>query len=63
MSDWSYKYGKPRSEVHEARYGTTATPPRRGRGGALAISNSGLAVALIAAGVGLAALGAILMKR
>jgi len=29
MSDYSYYYGRPRSEVHLERYGTTAVPPRQ----------------------------------
>jgi len=33
MSDWSYRYGKPRSQVHYERYGTTSVPARRGKGG------------------------------
>lgn len=34
MVDYSYRYGVPREEVHLARYGVTAVPPRRGMGGA-----------------------------
>lgn len=33
VNDWSYRYTRPRSEVHYERYGTTAVPPRRGLGG------------------------------
>ena len=34
MVDWSYRYNKPRSQVHYERYGNTNVPPRRGMGGA-----------------------------
>ena len=33
VNDWSYRYDKPRSEVHYERYGTTEVPARRGMGG------------------------------
>jgi len=33
MSDWSYYYGMPRSQVHLERYGTPVTPPRQYRMG------------------------------
>ena len=64
MSDWSYRYGRPRSEVHEARYGTTEVPLRRGAGGAKAMSiSSNSAIAFIALGVGVVVLGAVLLRR
>ena len=34
MSNYSYRYGQPREEVHYARYGSTDVPARRGMGGA-----------------------------
>jgi len=61
MSDWSYRYRKPRAEVHEARYGTTEVPQRRGAGG-LTTSTSGAATALIALGAGLALIGLSLRR-
>ena len=64
MSDYSYRYGRPRAEVHELRYGTTEVPARRGAGGARAMSvSSNAAVALLALGVGIALLGATLLRR
>lgn len=33
MSDWSYKYGKPRSEVHYSRYGSKSVPAKKGKAG------------------------------
>jgi hypothetical protein len=34
VSDYSYKYGMPREQVHLVRYGVNEVPPRRGMGGA-----------------------------
>lgn len=31
--DWSYKYGKPRSQVHYERYGSRSVPARKGKAG------------------------------
>ena len=56
MSDeYSYYYGAPRSEIHEALYGTTAVPPRQGRiyGGAGGASASNGSTILILLGLGL----------
>ena len=57
MDDYSYKYGMPRSEVHLARYGVTAVPPRRGMGGATIGDGIPVVPILAVAGaIGLAAL-------
>jgi len=61
MSDWSYRYGKPRAEVHEARYGSAEAPLRRGLGG-LALPPNGASTALIAIGAGLALIGLSLRR-
>ena len=61
VSDWSYRYGKPRSEVHEARYGTTETPPRRGMAGAMAVN--GASLGLVSIGSGLLVIGLLLMRK
>ena len=52
MSDWSYRYDKPRSQVHYEKYGSSVTPVRRGMGGSgLGLSNSiGLLVLAAVAG-------------
>jgi len=63
MSDWSYRYNQPRAEVHEARYGTTEVPERRGAGGVKATAiGGGATTALIALGVGLALIGLALRR-
>jgi len=33
VDDWSYRFGRPRSQVHYDRFGTTAVPPRQYRFG------------------------------
>lgn len=55
MVDWSWKYGKPRSEVHFERYGNTDVPARRGMGGAkqMGTGSTGfwILVAVVIAGI------------
>lgn len=42
MSDYSWFYGKPRSQVHYERFGTTAVPPRKYlRGGGRRVAAGG----------------------
>jgi len=62
MSDWSYRYNKPRSEVHLERYGNTNVPLRRGLGGSnLAVTDSSGFWILAAIG-GLLALNYLMKK-
>ena len=49
MSDFSYYFGHPRSEVHMARYGSSVVPPRqylRGGGRVVGAGNSSVLLIL-----------------
>jgi len=56
VSDYSYRYGMPRSEVHLARYGVTDVPTRRGMGGAAVGDGIPVVPILVGAAAGIALL-------
>ena len=62
VSDYSYRYDMPRSEVHLARYGVNEVPPRRGMGGA-AIGDELPVVPILVGVAGLAFLVWLLRRK